>query len=80
MSVVHFHYDGGEHVDGIEHQISQVTNECAICASHFKVTPGSDHESDVTLHFSTQILVLSDKIIVDPLNNVQNGRAPPFTV
>ncbi len=78
LSTVHTHYESDSHVDGIEYQFTQDVNECVICASHFKVTAGSDVESKAPLHYKNSLFVHTENLIVDPLNNIQNGRAPPF--
>lgn len=78
LSTVHFHYGDDSHADGIELQITQDSNDCAICASHFKVTSGSELDSEVYLHFNTSFFVHTEYTIVDPLNNTHDGRAPPF--
>lgn len=78
LSTIHTHYDTDDHIDGIEYQFSQDSNECAVCASHFKIIAGSDLESDAPLFYSNLLFLPTDAVIVDPLNNIQDGRAPPF--
>lgn len=78
LSTIHTHYDTDDYIDGIEYQFSQDTNECAVCASHFKITAGSDLESEAPLFYSDLLFVHTELFIVDPLNNIQDGRAPPF--
>lgn len=80
LSTIHSHYDTDDHIDGIEYQFSQDTTECAVCASHFKITAGSDLESESPLLYNDLLFVHTEEIIVDSLNNIQDGRAPPFLV
>ncbi|MEX0662417.1 MAG: hypothetical protein WD381_05970 [Balneolaceae bacterium] len=78
LSTIHAHYDLDDPIDGIEYQFSQDSNECAICASHFKISTDSDLKSELPLFYNSLLFVHTDDIIVDPLNNIQDGRAPPF--
>lgn len=80
MSVVHFHYDSGEHDDGIEYKISQVTNDCAICASHFKFTFDFKPELESFISFNSSVNLDTNKTAQEPIVGKHKGRSPPSTV
>lgn len=81
LSVVHNH---GSHddlpVDGIEYQFTQDANECSICASHFKFTSGTSLPSYSLIYSESTSITYIAKHIVDPLNNLHEGRAPPVAL
>lgn len=78
LSVIHNHIYEETFVDGIEYQIVQDSNECSVCASHFKVVPDFEIESDVIPLRISSLSVFSESVIIDPLFNLQDGRAPPI--
>ncbi len=78
FSLGHFHNDSHTHVDGIEYQFTQDINECIICASHFKTSPDANLHAGMILFSEEFLFVHSEIIIVDPLNNIHDGRAPPL--
>lgn len=75
--MIHNHSQGDLPVDEIGHHISQDIVECAICASHFKFSPDTYRDSHVLRSPERNIYTYTAFYIVDPLNNLQQGRAPP---
>lgn len=77
LSLAHNHIVESTPDNGIEIQIEKNTNECVICASHFKVSVSSNSGlSPVTLnwqvlHLQTLSVHISAKI------GLYNNRAPP---
>ena len=81
LSVAHNHSSHDDlPVDGIEHQFTQDNNECSICASHFKFTSGTNLPSYSLVRSESTSFTLIAKRIVDPLNNLHEGRAPPVAL
>gem|GEM_PF-923016 len=80
LSMAHSHFVETMVDNGIEVHITKNTNECVICASHFKISVSSDTEpSPVTLQW--EIIEFSTRpAIAPPQIDIHNNRAPPFVV
>lgn len=80
LSFAHSHFVETTFDNGIEVQITKDTNECIICASHFKISVSSDTDSTPiafqwdTVEHHTQPAVDSPEV------GIHNDRAPPFVV
>lgn len=80
LSVAHSHFVDTTIENGIEFQIEQDTNECTICASHFKISATSDIQTGpITFHWVTA-QEISNPSVESPLVGIHNERAPPFLI
>jgi len=77
LSLIHNHGHIDHSDDHLVHQITQDITECTICASHFKFSSDTDIDSHVLRSPEQSIYTFTAIDFVDPLNNLQEGRAPP---
>lgn len=78
--MAHSHFVDNTIDNGIEIQIEQYTNECTICASHFKTSADSDIQTGpLTSHWVTAQEV-SVPVVESPPFGIHNERAPPFLI
>lgn len=78
LSLAHNHIVDNKVDNGIEVQIERNTNECIICASHFKISVTTDIDSaPLTLHWES-VDPETQTAFVSPQKSVKNNRAPPI--
>ena len=80
LSVAHNHFVDRIVDNGIKIQIEQDTNECTICASHFKMSADSDFETNpLTLHYVNS-QESTEPAAELPIVGIYNERAPPSII
>lgn len=80
LSLAHNHFVDTTVDNGIEVQITKDTNECIICASHFKFTISDDSESTLINHLCERVEYNTLPAVETPRTSVHKDRAPPFVV
>lgn len=80
LSLAHNHFVDDTVDSDIEIHVTKDTNECAVCASHFKVAVSVELEPNpLLLHWESP----SNDLVrpeCSPVFTVHNDRAPPFVV
>lgn len=77
LSLAHNHFVDSAIDNGIDVQIERNTNECIICASHFKFSITTDTDSSpLTLHWES-VEFETQSAFASPQKSVKNNRAPP---
>lgn len=80
FSVAHNHFVNNSIDNGIEIQIEQYTNECTICASHFKTSADTDNQTDPLISHWSAAQEVSVPVVESPPVGIHNERAPPFLI
>lgn len=80
LSLAHNHIIPDTVDNGIDVQIEKNTNECIICASHFKVSVSADSDTTPLTLSSETVEFETINAFVSPQNSVKNNRAPPVVV
>lgn len=78
--MAHSHFVDTTIDNGIEIQIEQDTNECTICASHFKTSADSDTQTNPLTSSWVTAQEVSVPEVESPLVGIHNERAPPFLI
>jgi hypothetical protein len=78
LSLAHNHIVDNKVDNGIEVQIERNTNECIICASHFKISVSSDTDSTPLTLYWESVEPETQSAILTPQKSVKNNRAPPI--
>lgn len=66
--------------NGIEVQVTKDTNECVICASHFKISVTSDIDSSPLTLLRERVESSTLPAAKSPRVGIHNNRAPPIVV
>jgi hypothetical protein len=80
LSLAHSHFVERTVDNGIEVHITKNTNECIICASHFKISVSPDTEPSPVVHQWEIVEFSTRPALAPPLTGNHNNRAPPFVV
>ena len=80
LSLAHNHFVDATVDSDIEIHVTKDTNECAVCASHFKVTPSTDLELNPLLRHWDSPSVDIVSAIFSPVFTIHDDRAPPVVV
>ncbi|HKL14816.1 MAG TPA: hypothetical protein VJ915_04235 [Balneolaceae bacterium] len=80
LSLAHNHFVDTTVDNGIEIQITKDTNECIICASHFKVSFSDDNKTNPITLLWERVELNTLSAVKSPRVDSHNKRAPPFVV
>ena len=78
LSLAHNHIIPNTVDNGIGVQIEKNTNECVICASHFKISVSADSDTTPLTLYSESIEFETRNAFASPLKSTKNNRAPPL--
>ena len=80
LSLAHNHLVEFSVDNGIDVQIERNTNECIVCASHFKFSVDTEiHSSPLALHWET-LDAETAPAVDSPVTSFHKNRAPPSVV
>ena len=80
MSLAHNHFVDLTVDNGIEIHVTKDTNECIICASHFKVSFSDDSKSSPVTLLWESVEFKTLPAVTSPRVDSHNKRGPPFVV